>query len=98
MRYSWLSLVWVLMIASELLRDGSTHEGRFTRRRMSSAVLTAVLWFALILAAIAYGATIAYAASGIVGVLGWTVFFALVAGLSWLVGRYSGPRRRRSGR
>ena len=92
------SLTWATMLATELLRGEGSREDRFTGRRLASAVLAVVAWFVLIPALLLLGAAHLYATSGTAGVLGWAVFLVFAAGLAWIVGRYSGPVRRGSGR
>lgn len=93
-----LSFTWVVLFASELLREECTHESRVARRRVASAALAVAAWLVLIPAQLVYGATIFYTAWGIAGILGCAVLFALVAGFVWTINRYSGPARRRPGR
>ena len=92
------SLTWATMLATELLRGEGSREDRFTGRRLASAVLAVVAWFVLIPALLLLGAAHLYATSGTAGVLGWAAFLVFAAGLAWIVGRYSGPVRRGSGR
>ena len=51
-----LSLSWVVMLASELLRGEGSEEGRVTDRRLISAVLAVVMWFVLVPALLLLGA------------------------------------------
>ena len=92
-----ICLIWVVMLASELLRRGHPEEGHISRRRLASAVLAVVGWFVLVPALLLFGIVHSHAVSGTTGVLGWAAFFVFLSGLFWIVGRYSGPVRRGSG-
>ncbi len=91
-----LSLTWVVLLASELLRRGNPERER-TNRRLASAVLALVAWFVLIPALLLLGAVLLHTALGTTRVIGWAAFVVFVAGFGWTVGRYSGPVRRNSG-